>query len=55
MKPAITFIRSLFKKRKSLSSVISEAMSEGIRDTLKEMGYRFDDNDKQKQKFKKVE
>jgi len=44
MKQAMEFIRRLFKKRKSFSSVISEAMAEGIRDTLKEMGYNAEDN-----------
>ena len=44
MKQVMEFIRRLFKKRKSFSSVISEAIAEGIRDTLKEMGYKVGDN-----------
>jgi len=42
MKQLMEFIRSPFKKRKSLSSVMSEAVAEGIRDTMIEMGYRFE-------------
>jgi hypothetical protein len=35
----IGFIARLFRKRKSRSSLFAEAIAEGFRDTLKEMGY----------------
>jgi hypothetical protein len=44
MKQLVKFIRIIFKKQKTYSTLFSEAMSEGIRDTLKEMGYGFSDN-----------
>ena len=39
-------IIGLFFKRESRASQISEAVSEGIKDTFKEMGYHFNENDK---------
>jgi hypothetical protein len=39
MKQVIGFITRLFRKRKSRSSLFDEAIAEGFRDTLKEMGY----------------
>jgi hypothetical protein len=39
-------IMSLFFKRKRHPSPFSEAVSEGIKDAFKEMGYRFNENDK---------
>ena len=53
MKQVAAFIRTLFKKRKNFSSVISEAMAEGIRDTLKEMGYKEDNNSRREKGNKK--
>jgi hypothetical protein len=42
----IGLIMSLFFKRKSRPSRIEEAISEGIKDAFKEMGYHFYENDK---------
>ena len=42
MKQLFSFIGSIFKKKKTYSSLISDAIAEGMRDTLKEMGYGFD-------------
>lgn len=39
----ILFIVHRFKKRKPFKTLFSEAMPEGIRDTMLEMGYRFED------------
>ena len=33
----------IFPKYKNRSSLFSSAFSEGVKDTFKEMGYRFDD------------
>jgi hypothetical protein len=41
----IALIMGLFFKPKSRRSPISEAVSEGIKDAFKEMGYRFNKND----------
>ena len=41
----IALIMGLFFKRKSRPSPISEAVSEGIKDTFKEMGYHFNENE----------
>jgi hypothetical protein len=35
------FIIRPFKKRKTFKTLFSEAVAEGIRDTMLEMGYRF--------------
>ena len=43
MKRIILFIVHRFKKRKTFKTLFSEAVAEGIRDTMLEMGYRFDD------------
>jgi hypothetical protein len=42
----IALITGLFSKRKNRPSAISEAVSEGIKDTFKEMGYHFNENEK---------
>jgi hypothetical protein len=46
MKQLLSIIGGLFKKNKTYSSLFSEAVAEGIRETLKEMGYHFSKNDK---------
>ena len=46
MKRMELFIAHFFKKRKTFKTLFSEAMSEGIRDTMREMGYRFEDTKK---------
>ena len=46
MKRIILFIIRPFKKRKTFKTLFSEAVSEGIRDTMLEMGYRFEDTKK---------
>jgi hypothetical protein len=46
MKQVMTFIRKFIKKPKTFSSLYSEAVAEGIRDTMKEMGYHFENNKK---------
>jgi len=46
MKRIMLFIVHSFKKRKTFKTLFSEAMSEGIRDTMLEMGYRFEDTKK---------
>jgi hypothetical protein len=43
MKRMILFIARRFQKRKTFKTLFSEAVSEGIRDTMLEMGYRFED------------
>jgi hypothetical protein len=43
MKKAITITGKAFKRRKTFSSLFSEALAEGIRDTFKEMGYDLKD------------
>jgi hypothetical protein len=50
MKRIILFIVHSFKKRKTFKTLFSEAMSEGIRDTMLEMGYRFKDTKKDSDK-----
>ena len=40
------FIAHRFKKRKTFKTLFSEAVAEGIRDTMLEMGYRFEDTKK---------
>ena len=47
MKQIIKFFRRSFAKQKAFSVLFSEALSEGIRETYKEMGHRFDNNDDQ--------
>ena len=42
----ILFIVNRFKKLKTFKTLFSEAVSEGIRDTMLEMGYRFEDTKK---------
>jgi hypothetical protein len=42
----IGLIMGLFFKRKSRPSNIADAVSEGIKEAFKEMGYRFNENDK---------
>jgi len=42
----IGLIIGLFFKRESGVSQIAEAVSEGIKDTFREMGYHFNENDK---------
>jgi hypothetical protein len=39
MKQLIGFIERLFGRKKSRSSLFDEAIAEGFRDTLKELGY----------------
>jgi len=46
MKRIILLIVHRFKKRKTFKKLFSEAVSEGIRDTMLEMGYRFEDTKK---------
>ena len=46
MKRIMLFIVHSFKKRKTFKTLFSEAISEGIRDTMLEMGYRFEDTKK---------
>ena len=46
MKRIILFIAHRFKKRKTFKILFSEAVAEGIRDTMLEMGYRFKDTKK---------
>jgi len=46
MKQLMSFITRLFLKRKSRSSLFADAWEEGIRDTLKEMGYKEDSTNK---------
>ena len=46
MKRIILLIVHRFKKRKPFKTLFSEAVSEGIRDTMVEMGYRFEDTKK---------
>lgn len=53
MKQLVKFIRIIFKKQKTYSTLFSEAMAEGFRDTLKEMGYSFADNDDRNSQSKK--
>jgi len=45
MKKIIKFFSRHFAKQKTFSSLFSEAVSEGIQETYKEMGYRFDINE----------
>ena len=46
MKRVILLIVYRFKKRKTFKKLFSDAVSEGIRDTMLEMGYRFEDTKK---------
>jgi len=46
MKSIILFIVHRFKRRKTFKTLFSEAVAEGIRDTMLEMGYRFEDTKK---------
>ena len=48
MKRLILIIAHPFRKRKNTFTILfSEAMAEGIRDTMKEMGYFFETRKKQ--------
>lgn len=49
----VKFIKIIFKKQKTYSALFSEAMAEGIRDTLKEMGYGLIDNNDRNSQSKK--
>lgn len=42
MQRIILFLALPFKKRKTFKTLFSEAVVEGIRDTMLEMGYRFE-------------
>jgi hypothetical protein len=42
----ITFILNLFSKRKTYSTLFSEALTEGIKEMFEEMGYHFNNDDK---------
>jgi hypothetical protein len=42
MKRIMLFIAHSFRKRKKLKTLFSEAVAEGIKDTMLEMGYRFE-------------
>ena len=46
MKRMSRLIAYFFKKRKTFKTLFSEAVSEGIRDAMLEMGYRFEDTKK---------
>jgi hypothetical protein len=46
MKRVIFLIVHRFKERKTFKTLFSEAVKEGIRDTVLEMGYRFEDTKK---------
>lgn len=46
MKRMKLFIANFFKKSKTFKTLFSEAISEGILDTMKEMGYQFEDTKK---------
>jgi len=52
MKKIIKFFSRHFAKQKTFSSLFSEAVSEGIQETYKEMGYRFDINEDQETSVK---
>lgn len=54
MKQLVKFIRIIFKGQKTYSTLFSEAVAEGIRDTLKEMGYSIADDDDRNSRSKKV-
>jgi hypothetical protein len=55
MKQIIRFLGRRFAKQKTFSVLFSEALSEGIRETHKEMGYRFDDNNDKATSSKKTQ
>jgi len=55
MKRIMLFIVHSFKKSKTFKTLFSEAMSEGIRDTMLEMGYRFEDTKKDTDKSSGVD
>jgi len=55
MKRIILFIAHRFKKRKTFKILFSEAVAEGIRDTMLEMGYRFKDTKKDTDKSSGVD
>ena len=42
MKRVLLFVVHFFKKPKTFEALFSEAVAEGIRDTMLEMGYRFE-------------
>jgi|KBSMisStaDraftv2_1062788.scaffolds.fasta_scaffold2546036_1 hypothetical protein len=50
MKKMTLFITGLLRNNKPYSSLISEAISEGFRETLREMGYRVERNDEKENK-----
>jgi hypothetical protein len=39
----LVYLKKMFTKRKSDNNFFSDAVSEGIKDTFREMGYRFED------------
>lgn len=41
----ITFILHLFSKQKTYSALFSEALAEGIKETIEEAGYHSNDED----------
>jgi hypothetical protein len=51
MKKVIAFIKNSLKKRKTFSSLFSEAIAEGIRDTYKEMGNSSNDKNESEDVF----
>jgi hypothetical protein len=53
MKKIIKIFGHFFLKQKTFSSLFSEAVLEGIRETYKEMGYRFDVNEDEETSSKK--
>jgi len=53
MKKIIKFFGRQSAKQKTFSSIFSDAVSEGIRETYEEMGYRFDARDHQEHQEKK--
>jgi hypothetical protein len=53
MKKIIRFFGRHFAQQKKFSCLFSEAVSEGIRETYEEMGYRFDARDHQEHQEKK--
>ncbi|HET6767097.1 MAG TPA: hypothetical protein VFH08_06855 [Chitinophagaceae bacterium] len=49
-KQLMGFVARLFTKRKSRASLFADAIEEGIRDTVREMGYKPDHNSKKSKK-----
>jgi len=44
----ISFFKQLFTKHKTYSDSFSSTFSDAVKDTFKEMGYRFDDTNSKK-------